>query len=255
MGTHDTDAPHDDESNDWHDEWAQRRIADLKDTLADDDGGDLGNSADIRYDDESLDDMHDGDGYYDDSGEDSRAIYAVVSTWWENLLVRLWWRIIPLGALLIPFLILIGILIVLSALSGGEADTVPAAGGPEPGNASPPVQAEWPAGVHFAAHTIPALIRDDLAYAGAARGYEFAGAQGDVWHIEVEPSAGSALDPMARLYTPDGRELASNDNRAVGNPSAELLVTLPQDGAYRLVIQAAGDGLTTGEYWLTVGEQ
>jgi hypothetical protein len=83
----------------------------------------------------------------------------------------------------------------------------------------------------------------------------FVGAAGDIWRIEVEPDTGSALDPMFLVYDPNGHNLVSNDNRTAGDLSAEALVILPQDGAYRIMVQSAGAGLSTGEYWLMVSEE
>jgi hypothetical protein len=235
MGEQDT--PEDEMQDDWHEEWAQGRIADLED---------------------ALDHAHDEADYYDDSSEDSRALYAAAPTWWQRILQQLWWRwrwIIPLTALLVPLVLLIGGMVVIGALSGdsggeespeGAVDTEVAPG------ATPVPDADWPPGLTFVPHTIPAMIRHDLPAAGAMHGYEFVGEAGDVWHITIEPDYDSALDPMFRVYDPDGHVLAENDNRAPTDPSAETLVVLPEDGAYRLVIQAAGEGLTTGTYWLMV---
>ena len=56
------------------------------------DAHDLSDGAEIHYSDAALDDLHDDDGIYDDSDEDSRVIYTVAPTWWENLLARVWWQ-------------------------------------------------------------------------------------------------------------------------------------------------------------------
>ena len=260
MGTHDIpeDERYHDSSDDWQGEWAQRRIADLKGSLADDEGNDLSDSAEIHYYDRALEDAHDDAGVYDASGEDSRAMVAVSLTRWENVWAWVWWQrrwIIPLIALLVPLLLLAGGFIVLTLLSGDESDSAPAVSGTMTIDVPTPVQtADWPPSLTFIEHTIPTLIRHELPFAGAMHGYVFVGAAGAVWRIEVEPDYDSALDPMVRVYGPDGREFATNDNRATGALSAEVRVTLPGDGAYRVVIQSGGEGLTTGVYWLTVSE-
>ncbi len=246
---------HDIPEEDSPENWAQRRISDLKATLADDQSGDL---SDVQYYDEPLGDAHDDEGYYDDSREDSRSLYAVGPTWWQNILVRLWFRwrwIIPLTALLIPLLLFVGGIVALTMLSGSDDDSAPvpgSAGSVTSPAASPVPAAEWPPDMVFAEHTIPAMIRNELFLAGAMHGYVFTGVSGELWRIEVEPSDGSALDPLLRVYDPNGHELVNNDNRTTGDSSTEVVVILPQDGAYRVVIQAAGEGLTTGEYWLMV---
>ncbi|MBN1565092.1 MAG: hypothetical protein JXA10_14705, partial [Anaerolineae bacterium] len=121
--THDPDWPGDawedaaevEEADDWRGEWSQDRIADLEDRLYED--------ADIQYFAASLGERHDDAGYYDDSHEDSRAMYAVAPTRWENFLVRLWWRWLVLpGALLLPLLLLFGGFFLLSMLSDDAAD-------------------------------------------------------------------------------------------------------------------------------------
>jgi hypothetical protein len=235
MGEHDT--PDDDMHDDWRDEWAQGQIANLED---------------------ALDDAYDDADYYDDSSEDSRALYDPAPAWWQRILQRVWWRwrwMIPLTALLVPLALLIGGMVVIGALSGdsgGEQSSEGAVGTEVTPSTTPVQNADWPPGLTFAPHTIPAMIRHDLPAAGAIHGYQFEGEAGDVWHITVEPDYDSTLDPMFRVYDPDGHLLAENDNRAPADPSAETLVVLPEDGAYRLVIQAAGDGLTTGTYWLMV---
>jgi hypothetical protein len=84
--------------------------------------------------------------------------------------------------------------------------------------------------------------------------YQFDGRTGDVWRIKVEPEGD--FDPQMRLYEPQGSELAYNDDRADGSLAAEMVVILPADGTYRLLVEAAdkhSDGI--GTYWLTVFEE
>jgi hypothetical protein len=108
----------------------------------------------------------------------------------------------------------------------------------------PGLIADWPQDVIYAPHTVPAMIRDELASAGARIGYQFVGGAGATWRITVVPVSGSALDPQFHLYEPAGTELAQG--------SGEVLVILPEDGTYRLLIESAQNGLTTGTYLLTV---
>lgn len=105
------------------------------------------------------------------------------------------------------------------------------------------VSGDWPPDVTFAAHTTPALIKNELALAGARHGYRFAGRADDVWEIAAEPLPGSALVPLLTLYAPSGEALASG---------TALIVVLPQDGDYRLVVEAGQGGSAIGAYQLSV---
>lgn len=95
----------------------------------------------------------------------------------------------------------------------------------------------------FVAHTVPALIHDELTPASPRRGYLFAGAHGQTWELSVEPLPGSPLQPQLALYGPAGDRLAEG---------TALIAMLPQDGDYRLVIEAAAGGAPTGSYRLSV---
>ena len=229
------------------DEWVSERIDKLK------------QDAHIEYYNNTLDTVHDDTGVYDDTGDLSDDLYNQPPTLGQR--VRNWlywqWRWLVLSvALLIPALLLVGVLLLAGSLDGDAKDTdgVPAANVTEPATAMVPVVGDWPA-INYAPHTVPAMIRHEIGGIGVVHGYQFEGAAGDVWQITVEPGYGSALDPQLQLYGPSGEQLATNDNRTTGDPSAELVVTLPADGAYRVVILAAGEGLTVGEYWLMVYEQ
>lgn len=114
---------------------------------------------------------------------------------------------------------------------------------------------DWPAHVQAAAHTLPAMIKNELAAPGEQHGYEFQGRAGQTWAITVEPQSGSSLDPVVSVYAPLGREMASNDDRAEGDWTAELVIVLPQDGPYRLLVEAAEGGVSTGRYLLQVWER
>jgi hypothetical protein len=114
------------------------------------------------------------------------------------------------------------------------------------------VSAAWPAGVEYVPNTIPAMIKGTLDAAGQKRGYLFDGRAGEVWSITVEPQ--DNIDPMLTLYAPSGAVVGTNDDRGDYDLTSELDVTLPETGSYRLVVESAAGGLTTGSYVLTLLE-
>jgi hypothetical protein len=219
-------------------------------------GNDVDGDAHIIYDDDhSLDDIHDSNGYVeadyasDEFDAQRWQPYAVVPTLWQ----RWWWRrhwVVFAAAFLIPFVILALVWLVAERYnnSAGNAASTAVVVSPSP---VPTVVGAWPQDVPFVAHTVPAMIRDDIASATVQRGYRFEGRAGEVWRITVEPE--DTLDPQIRLYEPSGGELAYNDDRYAGDRSAEIQVILPADGTYRLLIESAPkSGGTIGTYWLTV---
>jgi hypothetical protein len=120
---------------------------------------------------------------------------------------------------------------------GGEPDFTEGAG--------------WPPGVPVITKTtFPARIKHELTFSGEQHGYEFAGRAGDTWLITATPRGDSTLDPVVSVYLPDGSEFASNDDRAAGDLSAGLRITLPVDGAYRVLVESSQGGITTGAYTL-----
>jgi hypothetical protein len=167
--------------------------------------------------------------------------------WWQR---RHW--LVFAAAFMIPFGVLALGLAAASRFDDGGGTATPVASiAPTPSAA---VVGQWPAGVIFAPNTVPAMIRDDIVYAGAQRGYEFDGRAGDTWRITVDPE--DDFDPQIRLYEPQGSELAYNDDEAAGSLAAEMVVILPADGTYRLLVEAAAKGNgVTGTYWLTVFEE
>lgn len=142
------------------------------------------------------------------------------------------------------------LLILRDILAGdGSADSdAPAA--TAPALDAPPVT--WPAQVQPHAHTVPALIKDALTRTGEAHGYRFEGTAGATWRITVEPRAESALDPLITLYAPSGDEIALADDRSAGDLTAEIVLTLPESGPYRLLVQSSQGGITTGDYLLSL---
>lgn len=144
------------------------------------------------------------------------------------------------------------ILIMHGAFSGNDeltgspsSDTPPA-----PMIGAPPVA--WPDQVQAQPHTVPAMIKNTLSTVGEAHGYQFNGSAGTIWRITVEPRAESTLDPLITLYGPSGVEIARADDRSAGDLTAELVVSLPEDGTYRLLVQSSQGGITTGDYLLSL---
>jgi hypothetical protein len=112
--------------------------------------------------------------------------------------------------------------------------------------------ADWPPDVPIITETtFPAMIKHELTFSGEQHGYLFTGRAGESWLITVAPRGDSTLDPVVSLYLPDGTEFASNDDRTASDYSAALRVTLPVDGAYRVLVESSQGGVTTGAYLLT----
>jgi len=158
---------------------------------------------------------------------------------------RLWRRrhqFVFAGAFLAPYLVL-GII----WLAAGRLDSDDG----QPGTAAVAPSATQPADPNFPAHTVPAMIRDEIVSAGDQRGYQFEGRAGEVWHITVETSG--VLDPQIYVYDSSGAELAYNDDQWPGSISSEVLVTLPSDGPYRVLVGSAPkSGGSTGVYLLSL---
>jgi hypothetical protein len=168
-----------------------------------------------------------------------------------------WWRrrhwLVFAAAFLIPFGVL-ALGLVAASVMGDNSDTGQPTAAGVPATPSATVEGQWPQGVIFVVNTVPAMIRDNIAYPGDQRGYQFDGRTGDVWRIKVEPE--DDFDPQIRLYEPGGSELAYNDDRAAGGLTAEMVVILPADGTYRLLVEAAAkNSYSTGTYLLSVFEE
>lgn len=207
----------------------------------------------VVYYDYPLDQAHDEQGYSaepDDSGAWAR-LYDVRPT----LLQRLWWRsrwIVYLGSFSIPLLMLAVLLLIGRAT---HANHPSAASNESTRTPAPLMTGDWPPEIDYAQNTVPAMIRNDLPLAGMKQGYLFYGTAGRTWRITAAPDDESALDPQITLYAPSGALLQQNDNRSPDTTEAEIVIVLPENGAYRLVIEAAAPGLTTGKYLLTLFEQ
>jgi hypothetical protein len=82
----------------------------------------------------------------------------------------------------------------------------------------------------------------------------FEGSAGSVYTITMFAEADSTLDPALRLFSPDGRVLAQNDDArdpALALNAQLVQVELPQDGLYRLeATRYAGEG--EGDYEIVI---
>ncbi len=155
------------------------------------------------------------------------------------LLARLWRGLLYGTAFAVPLLLLTALLLIGTGRDKSTGDLTPA----PTVSPSPTVSGAWPADVLFVAHTLPALIHDELTAAVPRRGYQFSGAARETWEITVEPLPGSLLQPQVSLYGPAGDLLAAG---------TALTTVLPQDGTYRLVVEAGAGGAATGDYRLAV---
>lgn len=155
------------------------------------------------------------------------------------LLARLGRGLLYGAAFAVPLLLLIALLLIGTGRDKSASDLTPAPAA----SPSPTVTGSWPADVLFVAHTLPALIHDELTAAVPRRGYQFSGAARETWEITVEPLPGSLLQPQVSLYGPAGDLLATG---------TVLTAVLPQDGTYRLVVEAGAGGAATGDYRLSV---
>ena len=79
-------------------------------------------------------------------------------------------------------------------------------------------------------------------------GWTFQGQAGQRITIEAVATDNS-LDTELYLFGPDDREIDYNDDGPAGGYDSELVVTLPQDGDYLILVSAFGSG---GDYNLTV---
>ena len=83
--------------------------------------------------------------------------------------------------------------------------------------------------------------------------YSFTGRRDEGITITMETTSGN-LDPVLSLIGPDGRQIATNDDRAVGDRNAQITLSLPTNGLY--VIEAArfnqGEMLSSGTFQLTL---
>lgn len=166
---------------------------------------------------------------------------------------------LPVRRLRVAFtaaLLLIAALVVIGVglrLSSPRETLVITATPPGPLTAGPtPVAAAWPDSIAYLSHTVPAMIKNVLVAPGEQQGYLFEGAAGQTWTITVAPQPESGLDPQITLYGPSGQGVGTSNDRTTGDVTAELVIALPESGSYRLLVESAQEGATTGSYLLTL---
>ncbi|HTE21204.1 MAG TPA: PPC domain-containing protein, partial [Armatimonadota bacterium] len=101
--------------------------------------------------------------------------------------------------------------------------------------------------------SLPGAVTGTLDERSATDRYEWTGTKGDVWKIAVEARGAGALPDLAlRLLSPDGKELAKNDDLP-GTTDAGLEYTVPADGKYTLeVTDMSGQQHPAAVYRLSV---
>ncbi len=95
---------------------------------------------------------------------------------------------------------------------------------------------------------IPARIEDTLQ-SGQRRGYTFVVKPGFTWQI-IAVSDDSALDPVLSLYGPDGIIMDFNDNVSPDVTTAQITLTVQQEGVYAVMMEGAKGSF--GDYVLIV---
>ncbi len=110
---------------------------------------------------------------------------------------------------------------------------------------------------HPQAIELPATITGCISAAGEADVYTFAAAKGESLLLEVESRAlGYPLDPVLRIFGPDGKKLAEVDDAPRGSADVRHPFTVAADGTYRVEItDLYGDGGWRYVYRLSVRRQ
>lgn len=111
-----------------------------------------------------------------------------------------------------------------------------------------PVGGDFPTDAAQQFIRIPARVEDTLP-AGQRRGYTFVVKPGFTWQI-IAVANGSDLDPVLSLYGPDGIIMDFNDNVTEGDTSAQITLTVQQEGVYAVLLEGAQG--TFGDYVLFV---
>ncbi|NDJ77151.1 MAG: hypothetical protein GYB65_12925 [Chloroflexi bacterium] len=94
-----------------------------------------------------------------------------------------------------------------------------------------------------------AVILNGLEAPDTFHGYEFTGTAGEGWTFQAV-SRTEGFDPVLRVFGPDWRELAANDNRAAGDLTAEVtFAALPATGPYRVQVESASGAPLPDAYW------
>lgn len=84
---------------------------------------------------------------------------------------------------------------------------------------------------------VPGAVTARLTEAKKSDTYSFTGKKGELWTISCDAAKiGSTLDVTLSILGPDGKELASKDDSSP-NMDPELPITLPADGAYKIIVR------------------
>ncbi len=115
------------------------------------------------------------------------------------------------------------------------------------------VQDAPPAGTDYPSIRLGTAERGTLDDASPARRWVFDGTAGDTIYARLEATS-RTLDPVLRLYVPEGPLLAEADDVAPVATDAELYVKLPVDGPYVLEARRyhGAQGATEGNFLLNV---
>ena len=177
---------------------------------------------------------------------DERAPRPFTWRWWNTRLGRA----VALAGAVIGFILLAVLARGVEQLAGPNVVRITAT----PEAPTVPVVNPWPGGVEYVSHTVPAIIKNEIAAAGQQHGYRFEGEAGDIWRITVEPQS-DTFDPLATLYGPSGEVVGTNDDRAAQDWTSELTVRLPETGSYALLVESSAGGVTVGPYLLSLFEE
>lgn len=112
-----------------------------------------------------------------------------------------------------------------------------------------PVGGDFPTDAAQQFIRIPARIEDTLQ-PGLRRGYTFIVKPGFTWQITAVPNEGSTLDPVLSLYGPDGIIMDFNDDASPNESTAQITLTVQQEGVYAILIEGAQG--TFGDFILFV---
>jgi hypothetical protein len=100
-------------------------------------------------------------------------------------------------------------------------------------------------------------IEEAISTSETEQRYLFEGKAGDLMTITMTTKSGN-LDPLLRLLTLDGKQIAQNDNATgAGLKKTDAQIAkfkLPADGFYIVVAGRAAAGRTTGTYTLTLSK-
>jgi hypothetical protein len=78
---------------------------------------------------------------------------------------------------------------------------------------------------------------------------------GQVYQIDMaKKNAKDSLDPYLRLETPQGKQLAADDDSG-GNLNARIIFRPGKDGTYHIIATGLGKKVSTGEFALTVRQR